>query len=266
MTKIDIVPRSQRGFALLIVLWTMVLLSLLFSRIVGQGRSEMEIASNLRNAAALGAEVDGIVYRAIFDLLSPAAAVMPTASITYRLKLPDGLATVEITDLGGRVNPNIASPALMSALLQQVGAQQMDAASVAEAILDWRSPDTQGRFEAPAYQQAGLTYAPAGAPFASIDELGLVLGMTPDLLEKLAPHLSLYNRDNPSFDLADPVVRHALTALGSSEGNQQRRPPRDVTIVAAILRKDGTRSERRSDVELHISSVPEGFRILTWED
>jgi general secretion pathway protein K len=257
-------PGRQRGFALLIVLWAMVLLSLLFSRLVSAGRGEAEIAFNLRAAARLQAQADGMVERGIFDLLG-SAVPLKGASTVHVLRLPGERVTIAITDLAGRINPNTASAPLLAALLHEVGAEATEAAAVSQAVVDWRSPDTQGQFEAPQYKQAGRDYSPAGAPFGSIAELGLVLGMTPGLLAKLTPHLSLYNRDEPNFQLADSVTRRALTAVGIAAQDTPDRPPRDVSVRSTVEAEDGTRASRVADVELQISSEPEGFRILTWQ-
>jgi len=40
----------QRGFALLIVLWSMALLALLLTQVTATGRSETQLADNLRRA------------------------------------------------------------------------------------------------------------------------------------------------------------------------------------------------------------------------
>ena len=46
--------RHQRGFALLLVLWAMVLLSLIGARIAACGRAEAQLAANVRDAAVYG--------------------------------------------------------------------------------------------------------------------------------------------------------------------------------------------------------------------
>ena len=61
--------RRDQGFALLIVLWTMVLLALLTAQITGAGRAEAQMAAALRNAAQLQAAADGAVYETIWHML-----------------------------------------------------------------------------------------------------------------------------------------------------------------------------------------------------
>ena len=64
------------------------------------------------------------------------------------------------------------------------------------------------------YAAAGRDYAPSGAPFASPDELGAVLGMTPDLLARLKPHLTVFTDGDPSTATQDVVVAQALAWPG----------------------------------------------------
>ena len=49
----------QRGFALLIVLWTVAFLALLGTQIVAAGRSDTQLADNLKQEAVLEAAADG---------------------------------------------------------------------------------------------------------------------------------------------------------------------------------------------------------------
>jgi general secretion pathway protein K len=255
----------NRGFALLIVLWSMVLLSLLFSRLVSAGRSEAEIAFNLRRAAQLQAQADGLLYNVIFGLLGGPGGWTADDSLR-RIRLAASVAVVSVVNLGGRINPNSASGALLDALLHRVGADATTADAISEAMVDWRSPAGPGRFEAPQYAAAGLSYSPPGSPFQSIGEIGLVIGMTPALLANLAPHLSLYNGDDPDPRFADPVVMQALRDAGMATApSGAARPPRDVVINIVIRGADGAEASRSADVLLNTSATATGFEILTWK-
>jgi general secretion pathway protein K len=254
----------ERGFALLIVLWSMVLLSLLVTRLISSGRSEANIAFNLRSAAQLQAQADGLVALGIFNALrSNTGAWKPDGTIFRRSLTQNAIGQVKMIDLGGRVNPNIASAPLLAALLIQVGATAQQATIISQAILDWRSPDVQGAYELPQYKAAGLQYGPAGSLFQTLGELQLVFGMTPTLFSKLAPHLSIYNMDNPEPRLADPITRRALEDAGGALSDQVR-PPRDIHVTAEAYAHGNRRAIREADVELRISTSRLGFRILSW--
>jgi general secretion pathway protein K len=254
-----------RGFALLIVLWSMVLLSLLFSHLVSAGRGEAEIAFNLRAAAQRQAQADGLLYSVVFSLLGPSASHWPADRAVHRIRLPAAIATVSITNLDGRINPNTATSALLNALLMRTNTDALTARNVSQAIVDWRSPDAQGVFEAPQYLAAGLPYTPAGSPFQSVGEVGLVLGMSPALLAKLVPHLSLYNTGNPNADDADPIVRGALKDVGMAAASRASQPLRAVVIDVVVAGTGGAGASRRADVRLKTSSSASGFQILTWQ-
>ena len=59
----------QRGFALLIVLWTVAFLALLGTQIVAAGRSDTQLADNLRQEAVLEAAAVGAIQDVTFLIL-----------------------------------------------------------------------------------------------------------------------------------------------------------------------------------------------------
>src|SRR4051812_50099589 len=63
--------RGQRGFALLIVLWMLVLIAFMTAHVTATGRTEIRIAANLAANAAAQAAADGGVYQATFNLADP---------------------------------------------------------------------------------------------------------------------------------------------------------------------------------------------------
>ena len=65
---------SQRGFALLIVLWLLVPLSVLLLTLSGTARSNGQRTFNLRDAAHLEAAADGGIASEIFALSQPGGA------------------------------------------------------------------------------------------------------------------------------------------------------------------------------------------------
>lgn len=61
---------GQRGFALLIVLFTMGFLALLGTQILAGGRSETWVADNLKQEAVLQAAADGAVQSVMFSIVA----------------------------------------------------------------------------------------------------------------------------------------------------------------------------------------------------
>ena len=154
----------DHGFALLIVLWTMVLLALLVTRITASGRAEAQVAANLRGSAVAEAAADAAVNAAVFHLLALGGQRWAPAG-HHRLNVAGADIDVGVENLAGRVNLNTASPELLGALLDVLGVGPYKAASLAAAILDWRMPSQRphpGGAKAPQYQAAGRGYGPPG--------------------------------------------------------------------------------------------------------
>lgn len=266
MSRPDHRPSAERGFALLIVLWTLVPIALLFVMLTAAARSDARLTANLRDAAELEAVADGAIYTTLFDLLQRRGAARDSPPAAARL--PGADVAVEVDSQSGLVNPNIAAADLLAALLVRLGADPGQGSRVAGAIVEWRSPGRQaGRNGAKAaqYRAAGLGYGPPGAPFESLGELGDVLGMTPALLAALAPHLTLYSDGDPDPALADPVVRATLRDLGIVERAGQAAPTGVVAISARARRADGAQALRRAIVRVGSPADRRGWRVLRWE-
>jgi len=254
------------GFALLIVLWTLVPMALLFVMLAAAARSDAQLAANLRSAAELEAVADGAIYTTLFDLLQHGGASRDSAPFVVRLS--DADVTVAVANQSGLVNPNIAAPDLLAMVLVRLGAEPGQASRVAGAIADWRTPGRKaGRSGAKAaqYRAAGLDYGPPGAPFESLGELGDVLGMTPVLLTALAPHLTLYSDGDPDPALADPLVRAALRELGIVARAGQASSTGVVAITAQAQRADGAHARRRAVIRVGSPAGRRGWRVLMWE-
>jgi general secretion pathway protein K len=207
---------GERGFALLIVLWSLVLIGLLTAHILTSGRTAMTLARNARDTAVARASADGAINEALYHVLANGSEHWAGDGSPHAL---GGGVTVRIKNLDDKINPNLASQGLLKGLFQAVGAPPAQAAQVAGAIIAWRSPaatkeKTADRLSA--YRRAGLPYGPPGQKFVDLSTLGDVIGMTPDLLAKALPYLSLYQTGDPDRTRAGPVVRFALSLSGQA--------------------------------------------------
>lgn len=257
-------PPGDRGFALLIVLWLLVPVSTLLILMAGAARSDTQLAGNLRTAAALQAAADGGIESALFELARTDTRREDGLG-TLRLRLGGALVTVRATSLSGLVNPNVATPELLRAILVRLGAAPPQAESLASAIVDWHLPGQQRRADgakAPQYQAAGLDYGPPGAPFESVGELREVLGMTPALFAALRPYLTLYTDAPPDAAVAPPLVLAALRDLGAV------RPIPGQGTVFEIVAEAGSPAGlvvRRATVKIGPSPNGRPWRVLAWD-
>ncbi len=262
---------AQGGFALIIVLWTAALLSLLMTQIERAGQNETRRVLNLNRAAALQAEADGAVAVAAFHLLGTAPSWSADGQ-PHMLNVEDDRFTdrvvVQINDEAAKINLNTAPAPLLQALLAQSGADPAAAGKVAANIFSWRFPAGNGAAAAAVaapYKAAGLAVGPPSAPFESLDELHLVLGMTPDLLAALLPHLTLFTQGTTDFAYADPVVKHALAAAVGfvTVTRPQAGGLQVVNITATAYGFDGAVFRRQAVVR--VGAQQGGWmRVLTW--
>jgi general secretion pathway protein K len=212
MTMPD-VARSQRGFALLVVLLVLGFLALLGTQIVATARSNTQLASNLGQNAMLEAAAEGAVMRAAFLMGALHDPSLRPDGVARELTIGSVPVSVRVRRESDRINLNTVSAPLLRAFLLEVGAAPAEAVRITAAILDWRTNGDTPRADgakAAQYRAAGLTYGPPGAPFQSVEELRLVLGVTAGLYQRMAPHLTVLSDDDPDPSTLDPVVARAL--------------------------------------------------------
>jgi general secretion pathway protein K len=265
--------RSARaeGFVLVIVLWWLTLLVFLTTQITSSAHTAALIAANIRGSASAEAEADGAVNEAIFQVL---AQHWQADGAAHFVLGPQGAAEVRIEDEGGKIDPNVAPLALMQALLDACGAAPSTAAKLAVAISEWRSPDLRaaGTERASQYRIAGFNYVPPNTRFVSVDELGLVLGMTPQLLACIEPHVSVYSVSVPSLETTtDEVVRRALREAYPDDAMQ---PAAAIASEVAVIRVTATAQETTGNrfqrvAVMRIASAARNdnfaYKILSWE-
>jgi general secretion pathway protein K len=253
----------ETGFALLLVLWALILLSLIITQLLTAGRRETQLAGNLRHAATAEILADSAVQNTIFQLMTGGRQPAGT------LKLPGGVATIRVRNLAGLVNPNLAPAPMLAALIEECGIAPAMAQRVTQSITDWRSPPDDPRKLAAAYRAAGRPYAPSGQAFQTRDEVRLVLGMTPTIADCLTPHLSVFGDEQmPSIAFADPFVLRSLVRMAQASGtvvaadsNQQGDQAVEIIADATTV---GARFTREATVRFPRNSPLQPYRILTW--
>jgi len=207
---------AQSGIALVLALWLTVLLTVIASGFAFSMRTEALAVRNAVSLAQVRVIADGAVERAAFELMRPQVAnVWKPDGQPHRFV--DGEATVVVTavDEAARIDINAAPDLLLKNLLVVIGGlDDSAAASLVDAIADWRDPDELRRpngAELPEYRAANLKYGPANAPFETIGEVARVLGMTAELYRRIAPAITVYS-GQPGVNAAT-AERSVLLAL-----------------------------------------------------
>jgi len=263
-------PRDK-GFALLIVLWSLVLIGLLTTQIVASGRTAMRLAGNLREAAQASAAADGAINEAIYHLTLAGADSWQADGTVHVLQLGGIPIAVRADSLAGDINPNLASTALLAGLFQAVGADPGQARQIAGAITDWRSlplNKQQEQARLAAYRRLDLPYGPPGHDFADLSELADVADMSPALLASAMPYLNLYQTGDPDPAKSAPVIRRALALSGQSGTDTNvysgTAPVVSIQAVAGIEGKLAVR--RDAIVSIIGQNGPSPFKLLSLRD
>src|SRR5205085_3220930 len=107
-------------------------------------------------------------------------------------------------------------------LIMGLGASPSNAALYAERIMAWRATSEAGDDdpENSFYRTSGVPYLPRHAPFPSTEELWLVRGIPPLVIEKMLPFVTVFS-NLASINVLDAAPQ-ALAALpGMSPGALQ---------------------------------------------
>jgi general secretion pathway protein K len=215
---------KQRGFAMILVIWVLVLLSLVaagFNRLV---RVETESGSWLSDQVRLRTAASAAISRALLGLSAREPEQRWRADGAPHLFTWDGLPTrISVRQESGKIDLNYASPTLLTGLFQQFD-DGADSAALTAALLDWRDRDddpSPGGAEAPDYLAAGRDYAPANGPLSGVDELSQVLGFDADLVARIRPYVTIYSRQARIDPYSAPLP--VILALPDIEPEQARQ-------------------------------------------
>jgi general secretion pathway protein K len=278
--------RASRGAALLLVLWLIAMLTAVVGAFALTARIEyMQGRVLSRGVVAEQAARAGLEYAMtrVVDI-DPLRQWLPDGR-EYPWRFGDAEIVVTIVDESGKVDINGADLDLLAALIQAVGIERQQARNIAAAIMDWRDPDTltqaEGGAEDADYSGDERPYGAKDAPFETAAELQLVLGMTPELFEKLAPHVTVYSgQGRPAEQYASAEVLQAL-GVDPERTLAERRRPRQPGETGALVGvgtgtysidsrarlRDGRVSVLRAVVRAGNSGLPGSvYTPLRWEE
>jgi general secretion pathway protein K len=208
---------GQHGAALLLVMWLIALLAALVGAFALIARTEhMQGRVLVRGLVAENAARAGIEYAMIrVAVADPRQQWLPDGR-PHRWRYGGADVEVKIVDENGKIDLNQADMTLLTEFIRGFGNDPQQAAKLAAAIIDWRDPDSlsqpAGGGEDADYASAELPYGAKDAEFESAAELEQVLGFTPALYAKMAPHLTVFSgrvRPDPAFASAE-----VLDAMG----------------------------------------------------
>jgi general secretion pathway protein K len=207
---------GEHGLALVSVLWGVAILSLIASAVLYASVLSAQLSRNSAASDQAAAVADAGISRAILSLLDNRAGQQWPADGTAQSFSFGGVTVrVAIADETGKIDLNKASADTLTSLFESAGVSPNDAATLAGRVVDWRSTGGDANGDtAEDYSDASLAWRPRKASFQSVDELKLVLGMTPSLFAKLAPMVTVYaHTANVNTAVASRAVLLALPGM-----------------------------------------------------
>jgi general secretion pathway protein K len=205
----------EGGFALVTALWAALILALVASFVLKAGFVDVRIAHTALRQGALRAAAQGAIAATELRLLSPAGVPgIGLDGLPSDIIVVDRKVTVAVQDQAGLIDLNFAPSNVLEHLFEATGLSVGDAQTLADRVLDWREKGAGHRLngaKAPDYAAVGNDYGPREAPFESIAELRLVLGITTDIYNQVAPALTVCSQKPVVERSSAPLL--ALAAL-----------------------------------------------------
>jgi general secretion pathway protein K len=181
--------RSERGGALLMVLWLTAALSAIAFGIAATVRNETDRAINTMEATRAGFLARGAIERVQLYMDSDRSAVLARLPEVERfrpnmprvlMRFPGGEAIVEIIPESSKLSLNGANVLQLERLLLLLGQGPEQARETALAIEHWRRPGPPSVFDQ-FYSSIDPAFRAPRASFRESEELLLVRGVNPEL-------------------------------------------------------------------------------------
>ncbi len=277
----------QRGVALLLVLWACTLLAVMLGGLAALARTEgLQARYQFAQTQAHYAAEAGLM-RALYGLQEPDAKRRWSADgRSYQFHYQQAQVTVSAVSETGKVDLNAASPEVLQAFFVAVGETPEAARQLTSRIEEWRSAgggdsdrDVDGLYSA-----AGRSYGPRHAPFASIEELQLVLGMTPKLYQRIAGDITIWGGNAvPDPNTATPLALQAIPGLTAAQlqevlaarariaADPSLAPTGGTThsIQSEATLADGTRAMLRATIRSQAGmggAQSQPYAVLRWQE
>jgi len=281
--------RDERGFIVVVVLWMLAALAALaliyLSYVTNTAVTVAVNADRLQADALVNAGLELAAYR----LTAQSEATRATSG-TFNARVGAGRVSVTFRSEAARVDLNMAPKPMLAGLMTALGVSATDAPAYADRILAWRVSTEPGldNPEDSYYRTLGASYLPRHAPFPHSDELWLVRGIPPAVVERVLPFVTVFSNMRtvnvldaapqvvaalPGMtpetlqqvlrDRADPNIdpRSLVGLAGSANATLEGAKAYRMTVAVEVP------SHRRSSAEIVIlllESGDEPYRVLSW--
>jgi len=287
---------SEKGVALVLVLWVLTLLTIMAGSFTLGMRRETSIIANLRDKAqAIAIAEAGITFAQLNLLTVNKEQRWRASGHIYPVRFNEADIRIKIQSESGKIDINKANEKLLTGMMAQTDADAIQQQSIVNAIIDWRDKDDLIRIngaEKATYEAADLPYQPRNKPFQTTEELRLVFGVTAEIFEQLKTMITVYSKQTMvDLKAAEKKVLLAATNLDSetidsyiaerinSERNQLPTPAfpqfsgkkanasakKIYTVIAETQLNNGAKARIQVIMQRNPKNTPQPFIILDWK-
>ena len=288
--------RRQKGIALVIVLWILLLVTISTGAYTLMARMDQLEAHTVISGTRARMAAEAGINLAVLSLRDPdeLTRLVPDGR-PYEFQVQDVLVEIQVTDERGKVDINAVDETTLTQLFQGHGLEGDNGLYLAAAVLDWADIDEMERAngaELPAYESAGLEVGPGNRPFLMIEELLQVLGMPWDLFKKIEPGLTVFSESgtpDPAYAPLEALLalpdmteedalnfieerqsQDATTGVGTALPNGQVAMARGRGLTYSILAKatlpNGVWDQVEATIRLGGSSTGLPYKVLRWRE
>lgn len=222
--------RDERGFALIVVLLVLALVTLVAAEFAFSMRLEAAAVRAYRDGVIGAHLAETAVAQALREIVAdaPLAAEGPDGRLSFYtaegealprlaregVEFAGGRYTYRLTDEEARLNVNTAAPDRLERLLGALGVTKQDRDTVIASLLDWRDPNEAHRLNGAesedTYLKLDVPYRARNADLESVTELLQIKGVSRALY---------HGRDG------DPGLADLVTVKTPGEVNINTAPP-----------------------------------------
>jgi general secretion pathway protein K len=283
---------NARGFIVVAVLWILAALSALVLIYLSYVTNTAVVVAGSTDRVQTDALVTAGVELAAYQLTAVKEEVRPTSG-TFDARMGAAKVIVTFRSEAARIDLNAAPKGLLTGLMTGLGASPSDAAGYADHILAWRKPTEAGDNdpENSLYRSSGAAYIPRHAPFPASEELWLVRGIPPAIVEAMLPFVTVFS-NLPSINILDAAPQVVAAVPGMTPEKlqevlaQRGDPALDPRSLPGLTGNNGAvtiagskayrmtigvefENGRRGTAEVVILLLDEGdepYRVLSWRN
>lgn len=215
---------KKQGYALVLVVWVLALLSIMVVGFSGQVRTGSAVMSTAIGQYRVKALSEAALQRGIHALFNPGQTKSwKLDGQEYEFAYDGAQLFFSIQSEGGKIDLNSAPDDLLFGLFQYIleGREDITAQELLDQLRDWQDEDDLSRLQGAEFNDYILDeagYGPSNRPLRSILELQQIKGVDQEIAQLILPSVTVYTYKttvNPTY--AGEGVLRALPGVRQGE-------------------------------------------------